>query len=245
MLDTTTPATSADRYARWAGLVAGAGAATYVAGTDSLGIGLLFALPAFGLCAVAGVLLGDALTPRPTGTVRAAGLTPRRMRDLAPRRLTALLLAQGGFLAVLLAVAAALASPDDMGRAGRSLVASCHGMTEAAGPWPGLFYGLPAAVAVTVATVVCAGSLRRVTHRPGDPERRLERASAIVAAWGILVAGTLAGTAVRAGATLRGLSCDGAIGTAAVWVLLPVALLALCTTLWCLYTVLSPRADRR
>lgn len=57
----------AHRHARWAGLA-------------------VFAITAFGLCVVGGVLLGDALTPRPREAVRTAGLAPRRVRDHVPPR---------------------------------------------------------------------------------------------------------------------------------------------------------------
>ncbi len=54
--------------------------------------GILYGNLAFGLCTVAGVLLRDALTAPRRGVVRTAGLTPRRVRDYVPPRITRLLL---------------------------------------------------------------------------------------------------------------------------------------------------------
>ncbi|WP_282694927.1 hypothetical protein [Streptomyces sp. CC208A] len=243
-IDTSTSSlVRTDRFAQWAGIAAGAFGGLAVARADTLGVGLLCAPTVLGLGAVAGVLAGDALTPRPGGAVRTAGLAPRRVRDQVPRRLTPLLLGLGGLLVVLLAVAAAIASPDDMGRAGRALSVACPDGTQTAGPWPGLYYGLPAALALAAATLVCVVALRHVTRRPGEADLRRSRASAIVAAWGLLVAGTLTGTALTAARSLNSLSCDGALGTVGAALLYPTALTALCTALWCLCTLLV--ADRR
>ncbi|MGW6530963.1 hypothetical protein [Streptomyces venezuelae] len=234
----------ADLYARWAGLAAGAAAAwAIVSRDDGLGIGILYAIPAFGLCAVAGVLLGDALTPPPRGPVRSAGLTPRRARDYVPPRTTRLLVAQALTLLTLLVAAAVMASPDDQGRAGRTLSATCQGMTQTVGPWPGLFYGAPVLATLAIGTVACAWSLRRIARRPSEEQPRRDRALAITAAWGLLVSTPLLGTTTFAAGALLGLDCMGASGSA--WILIPVALSAASTMTWSLTTIVSPRAGRR
>jgi hypothetical protein len=236
----------ADYYARWCGLAAGVFAGHAVASLDDgLGVGILYSIPTFGLCAVAGVLVSGALTPPPQGAVRTAGLTPRRVRDYVPRRMTPLLLGQAAVLVILLVVAAAVASPDDMGRAGRSLTATCHGVTQAAGPWPGLFYGLPVLASLACSTVACGWSLSRIARRPGDEQTRHDRALAITAAWGLLVSAPLLGTASSASGALMNLTCDGTPGTIANWLLYPVALISLVTVPWCLVSIASPRAARR
>jgi hypothetical protein len=158
MLDTVPPETRlrarADRYARWAGLAAGAVAAQQLATMDSddLGVPFLYAITAFGLCAVGGVLLGDALTPRPQEAVRTAGLAPRRVRDQVPPRMTPVLLLQAVSLVALLLTAAAVASPDDLGRAGRAFVVTCGGVSESHSPWPGSYYGIPMLASLAVGT---------------------------------------------------------------------------------------------
>ncbi|MGW3206511.1 hypothetical protein [Streptomyces sp. NPDC001135] len=247
-LDATTPATASrapvDRYARWTGLATGALAAAQLSALDH-GDGVLYAIPAFGLCAVAGVLVGDALTAPARGTVRTAGLAPRRVRDYVPPRMTPLLAVLAVALVALLATAGAVASPDDMGRAGRELTLACRGTTEGHGPWPGLSYGLPMLASLAVATGACGWSLRRIATRPGDEQSRRDRSLAIVAAWGIVVSTSLLGAASTASAALTSMTCDGTAGTAANVVLLPLALISLVTAPWMLLTVCSPRAGWR
>ncbi|MEU1402531.1 hypothetical protein ABZ471_09200 [Streptomyces sp. NPDC005728] len=243
-LGTTAPTSRApvDRYARWTGLLVGALAARWLAPLDH-GDGVLYAIPAFGLCAVAGVLAGDALTPPARGSVRTAGLAPRRVRAYVPLRLTWLLVALAGALVVLLVVAGMIASPDDLGHAGRALTVKCAGVTQSAGPWPGVHYGLPMLASFAVATAACGWSLRRIATRPGDEQSRRDRSLAVVAAWGLVVSTSLLGAASTASGALMNLSCDGTAGTVANAVLWPLALVALVTVPWTLVTVCSPRAS--
>ncbi|MFI9776562.1 hypothetical protein ACIHCV_17860 [Streptomyces sp. NPDC051956] len=248
MLDTVPPASRAraDRYARSGGLTAGALLSLYlIDNSGGLGTGALIAIPAFGLCAAAGVLLGEYITARPQGAVRTAGLTPRRIRDYVPPQLTVLLLIEAALLIALLVTATAIGSPDDMGRAGRVLRMACSGVTESHGPWPGSFYAGPALASLALGTGACGHALRHITRRPGDDQERRDRALAITAAWGLLVAAPLAGTAWSAAGSLRGLSCDGMLGGVAAWALLPICLASLSTAIWCLITVVAPKAARR
>ncbi|KUN08808.1 hypothetical protein AQI95_07305 [Streptomyces yokosukanensis] len=246
-LDLTTPATASrgavDRYARWTGVAAGALAAAWLSALDH-GNGVLYAIPAFGLCAVVGVLVGDALTAPARGAVRTAGLAPRRVRDHVPPRTTWLLVVLAVALVALLVTAGAVASPDDLGRAGRQLALTCNGRTEAHSPFPGLYYGLPMLASLALATGACGWSLRRIATRPGDEQSRRDRSLAIVAAWGIVVSTSLLGAASTASAALTATTCDGTAGTVANAVLLPLALISLVTAPWMLFTVCSPRAGR-
>jgi hypothetical protein len=232
-----------DRYARWTGLAVGILLARWLTPLNH-GDGVLYAIPAFGLCAVAGVLAGDALTSPHRGAVRTAALTPRRVRDYVPRRTTRLLLGLAAALVVLLAAAAAVASPDDLGRAGRALTVSCGGTTESSGPWPGLYYGRPMLASLAAATAACGWSLRRIATRPGDEQSRRDRSLAIVAAWGLVVSSSLLGAASTASGALLSTTCDGTAGTVANGFLWPLAMLSLVTVSWSLYTIVSPRATR-
>ncbi|GAA1357149.1 hypothetical protein [Streptomyces beijiangensis] len=234
-----------ERFARWAGIGAGVLAAGRMHNLGDLNTGILYAIPAFGLCTVAGTLLGDALTPRPQEAVRTAVLTPRRVRDYLPRRMTAALLFQAVFLVVLLAAAAAVASPGHLGFEGEQLSFSCGDHTEAAGPWPGLHYGLPILATLAVGTAACGWSLLRIARRPGDEQARRDRSLAITAAWGLLVSTPLMGVASSASGALMDLTCDGAPGQVATYLIWPMALVALVSTAWCFFTVVSPRAAVR
>jgi len=230
-----------DRYARWTGLAVGILAA-YALPPLFGGHGVLYAIPVFGLCAVAGVLAGDALTAPMRGAVRTAGLTPRRVRAYVPPRTTGLLLGLAVALVALLTFAAATASPDDLGRAGRALTLTCRGATESAGPWPGLYYGLPMLACLALSTAACGWSLRRIATRPGDEQSRRDRTLALVAAWGLVVSSSLVGTAVTMAGALMNMTCDGTAGTVVSGVLWPLAVISLAALVWCLFTVASPRA---
>ncbi|NUT30930.1 MAG: hypothetical protein HOV84_34280 [Streptomyces sp.] len=250
MLDTVPPASQAraraDRYARFGGLTAGVLLSiSLIDGYGGLGTGVLVAIPAFGLCAVAGVLLGEHITARPHGAVRTAGLAPRRIRDHVPPRLTVLLLIEASLLIALLVTATAIGSPDDLGRAGRALTMSCSGVTESHGPWPGSFYAVPALASLALGTGACGYALRHITRRPGDEQERRNRALAVTAAWGLLVSAPLAGTAWSAAGSLRGLSCDGTLGSVTAWILLPLCLVSLGTAIQCLFTVVAPKTAQR
>ncbi|MDC0772410.1 hypothetical protein [Streptomyces sp. HD] len=250
MFDTVPPASQAraraDRYARFGGLTAGALLSLcLIENSGGLGTGVLIALPAFGLCAAASVLLGEYITARPQGAVRTAGLAPRRIRDYVPPRLTVLLFIEAALLIALLVTATAIGSPDDMGRAGRALTMSCSGVTESHGPWPGSFYIVPALVSLALGTGACGYALRHITRRPSDEQERRNRALAVTAAWGMLVSASLAGTAWSAAGSLRGLSCDGTLGSVAAWILLPVCLVSLGTAISCLFTVVAPKAAQQ
>ncbi|MFF7450577.1 MULTISPECIES: hypothetical protein [unclassified Streptomyces] len=229
-----------DRYARWAGLAAGFLVARLLSPLTD-GDGILYAIPAFGLCAVAGVLVGDALTGPRRGAVRTAGLTPRRVRDYVPPRMTWLLLGLAAALVLTLTVATAVASPDDLGRAGRALTLTCRGTTDSASPWPGFSYAVPILSCLAVSTVACGWSLRRIATRPGDDRSRRDRTLAIVAAWGLVVSTSLLGVASTASGALMSTTCDGTPGTIANWALWPLALVSLLVAPWCLFTVASPR----
>ncbi|MBT2509391.1 hypothetical protein J7I98_26630 [Streptomyces sp. ISL-98] len=90
---------------------------------------LVFAITAFGLCAVGGVLLGDALTLRPQEAVRTASLAPRLVRAHVPPRMAPLLRLQAASLVTLLVIGAVTASfdPDRIGTAGRVITVTCEG----------------------------------------------------------------------------------------------------------------------
>ncbi|MFC8294298.1 hypothetical protein ACFUJ0_21235 [Streptomyces sp. NPDC057242] len=260
MLDSAPPAplrpARAELLVRWGGAAIGAAAAWTVAHGAGLGLGVLHALPVFAVCATAGVLAADALTPGPGGgAVRLAGLVPRRVRDVLPTGFALLLAAEAAVLLALLAVAALTAAPDDTGGAGRTLSVACTSLTESRGPWPGLFYGLPVLAALAAGTAACGYALRRITGRPvpggdsavaaDDARRRRERARAVTAAWGLLVSAPLAGAALFASGALRSLSCVGPLVHTAGLLLLPVAAVAAGTALWSLFTVLAPPASPR
>lgn len=233
------PETAAHR----GGLLAAAALAWPASRIDAqLGTGILYGITAFSVCAVAGVLVADALRPRPQGTVRRARLGRRRVRDHLPRRPFALLAAQAVVLVALLTGALVAGSADDMGRAGRALTVVCPRVTETVGPWPGSYYGLPMLGLLASGTGLSGWTLRRIAlTAAGDDAGHRRRSRSLIAAWGLLVTTPLAGVALFMGGAMRSISCLGGPLHALGWALIPVALLAAVSAVWCLVTLAFPR----
>jgi hypothetical protein len=235
---------------RWAGIGAGAGAAYGAATSGRFGSGLLFAAPLFGLFALAGALAGEFTRPIPGGPVRRAHLRVRRVRDYAPARLGAVVIAATMVLFVLAAVTTTVASADDLGRAGRWL-ACVNGQHGAAyGPWPGSFYTVPGLGLVLAGLVLAALTLRRIARRPqpadnAEADDRMRRCSTdlVVSATGILVLVPLAGIALTASVPLMVLAdeCGHVWWTGAGWSLIGLTGAASALAIWCLSRLLLPR----
>jgi hypothetical protein len=252
------PSPEQERVARTAGRwrLAGAGTGLVVAIVaayqGALGRGLLLAAPLFGLCVLAGVIVGE-LRVRPNeGAERRATLEVRRVRDYLPRALGVTVAAATVVLGVVLVLTTAAGSPDDLGRAGRDLFRRCSAMTaEGHGPWPGSFYALPLAVVVTCGVLIGAVAMIRIVRRPaqsGDPaaEDALRRSAArsVTAAVGILVAVPLAGVGAVAGMALAGFGCRPdwwIVPMAALAVVVPAAL---ALAAWCAAALLAPTPTR-
>lgn len=201
---------------RWAGVAVGvAGAAMAIAAGDALGRGLLLAAPIAAIGILAGVIAGEVRVTAPAPAERAAELRPRRLRDYLPRWLATAVGIAIVLFAVVTTVTTAVGSPDDLGRAGRTLVRACSpAVTVSSGPWPGSFYTLPAAAAVLIGAAGAAIALRLVLHRPRQGEaRQLDDAlrrdavGAVVAATGLLVALPLAGISLFASAAMASIEC--------------------------------------
>lgn len=251
--------------ARWrvAGLAVGVVMAWWVADMDVLGRGLMLAAPVFGLSVLLGVVVGELRVCAPSGPVRTAQFEVRRVRDYLPRLLTPFVAAALAILVGLLAFTTIVASPDDLGRAGRSLTRTCPavgdgslGSTAGVGPWPGSFYALPLAAAVLGGLLAAGVALIRLARRPrqGEDHARDERlrvhaAAAVVAAVGVVIGIPLAGVSAVAAAALGNLQGTLPCATPAAWrllipVLVSLAPIALVLTGRCL-AVLARPAHRR
>lgn len=109
--------------------------------------------------------LGEALWPRPAGTVRRAPLGRRTATDLGGWRLRVLL---GTVAAGLVAVGVfgATAEPDGRSVAHTPYVAASGGLvTGHSGPYPGWPYGVPVALALVAGLGAALLALRAVTRR--------------------------------------------------------------------------------
>jgi len=195
---------------------------------DSLGRGLAVSVPVSCVVLLLAVVAGE-IGVRPVRMpVRAASLRVRRRVDYLPRRLAVGVATAAGVLLVLLVATTAAGSPDDLGRAGRSLHSSCGSV----GPWPGSFYATPLALAVTAGLALTATAVHQLTRRPrlgtvatsdaaDDALRRLA-GRRVVGACGVLVAVPLMGVALSAGADLLRVSCQPSSWQVFGWALLAV-----------------------
>jgi len=240
---------------RWAGLGLGVVAAAVTAWTATFGLhnlGAMLAPTVFGLCVIAGVVVGELTTiPRRQG-VRTAALETRTIGNYLPRRLGGLVAASTLGLGALLVTTTLMGSADDQGRAGRNLFRLCSpDRSEGAGPWPGSFYSVPLGIAVVVGLLGAAVALRTIVLRPrsgsdpdlvaGDDVLRRRSAEAVTAATGVMVAASMSGVAlVAAGALLR-FGCAPASWTILGVALLAVGALMLLLTAWCLALLLAGR----
>jgi hypothetical protein len=236
---------------RWAGIAVGLLAGTLAADSGALGRGLLLAAPVFGLCVVAGVVVGETSVRRPGGRARTASVEVRRVRDYVPRGLATAVFAEATLLVGLLSVTTATGAADDLGRGGRILVLQCsQALQTGAGPWPGSYYSVPLA-AVVVAGLTAAGfALKAVVRRPragadpamvaADDALRWRAAQAIASACGILLGLPLAGVSLIASTALLRLSCAPVWLTVAAWVILALVPAAVVVIGWCAALLLTP-----
>lgn len=221
--------------ARWrlAGLGVGIGVGIVAAQLDVLGRGLMLAVPLCALCVLVGVVIGELRITAPRGPVRSAGLEVRRIRDYLPRRLTRVVAAATVLLVLVLGMTTAAGSPDDLGRAGRTLARQCSALVgTAVGPWPGSFYTAPLATVVLAGLVLAGVALRR------------QAAESVVAGVGLLVAVPLAGVSFFAAQALSNVDCapvSWRVAAGALGLLVPaLAVLAA----WCIAALTSPTEGR-
>jgi len=236
---------------RWAGILVGVVAAYLTITTGTLGRGELLAAPIFGLCVLAGVLVGELTPPSPGGATRRAQLRVRRARDYVRPLLGLTVAAATVALVVLGSITTVVASPDDMGRAGRRLLCAAG---AAHGPWPGSFYTVPGLGLVLVGLLLSGLGLRLIVRRPQPAEtaaiddlRRRRSAEMVAAATGILVLVPLLGVALTSGAGLISLAggCGHGWWTGAGWSLIGLAGVAAMSAAWCVALLLGPAARVR
>lgn len=186
------------------------------------------------LPAIAGLSLAvaQALTqvtwPRPTGAVRQADLAPRTRGDVVPAGVHRLLVVWTTALVLALVVFAVVADTP------RTLAVDDGTGRATFGPYPGLHYAVPVAVAALALVVVTELVLRLVVLRPAVPgvsrewDLHLRRRSArhLVGGAQLALAASLCSVLALAGATHRGAGQDG-LGTSLLAGAVVVALVAL------------------
>jgi hypothetical protein len=216
---------------KYVGLLAGVGAAAYLATRPPswLGLGLALAAPAFALCLLGGVLAEQLLVRPPRPATRVATLEVRRPRRYLPRWATLWVATLAATLSILL-VGAGLAAE----HSGRGLVLTCSWGVVTAGPWPGAFYGVPIGLTVLAGLIAAGGVAWAVARRPRDnaeppgldEARRRAAGDTIVAACGVLVAAPLTGCALTAGGIMRSIGCAPEFLAPLGWLTVATAVLA-------------------
>ena len=187
-----TAVAAARRHARrtsWVAVGLGVAAALGTAATSStlaggLGVTILRTPVVYAVVHVLVLAIGELTWPRPVGEVRRARLVHRGLLDAAPRRLLQLSLGAAALAAVTVTTGGLLAGPD-----GRTLTytvgdGGAGTRSWSSSPFPGWFYGRPAAVglllvlAVAIATLWIVATRPAVATRDDRVESALRRASA-------------------------------------------------------------------
>lgn len=246
---------------RWAGVALGLllGGMAFLSAQRPVALGrLAMASPALAAgCILAGVAIGEA-TARPARTAtRTATLGTRSWRSLLPRNRTIIVGGGLGILMSLLLVGTLTASPDDAGRPGRALTATCTVdipgigatvQTSTGSPWPGSFYALPAAIAVCACLALAIGGGVAV-HRRANPSAstevvdrllRREAMANLVSATGVVAFGTAAPVALVMATVLHSNDCVHG-GDTFSGILLVIALTCAVATVAMLGHLLLPR----
>ena len=197
-LETTVAA--ARRHARrtsWVAVSLGVVAALVTAATGNtraggLGVTILQTPVVFAVTSTLVLAIGELTWPRPVGEVRHARLVHRGVLDAAPRRLLQLAAGAAVVAAVLVVAGGLLAGPD-----GRSLTytvgdGGAGTRSWSTSPFPGWFYGRPAAIGLLLVLAVAVGTLWIVATRPAVATRddRVESALRRASAHRVLRAAT-------------------------------------------------------
>jgi hypothetical protein len=151
-----------------AALVAAAGS------TGRAGITALLVPITFGVVHTVVLAAGELTWPRPQGEVRRARLDRRGLLDAAPRWLVRTAVSAVALAVVVIAGGALLADPTGSGFTYQP--DDLH--TAGAGPFPGLAYGIPAALGLLVLAAATGAALRIVADRPAvaTEDERIEEA---------------------------------------------------------------------
>lgn len=132
----------------------------------ALGRGLLVAPAVAGAVTMCTLAMGENALSTQRSDIRTASLTPRIPSAWIAPRTRAIGMTSMACLTAVLLLAGFTAQPDDQGRAGRAVEWSTHKGSQGGGPWPGLFYSLPASIALIIMLCAFATAMRGVANRP-------------------------------------------------------------------------------
>lgn len=239
---------------RTVAVAVGIAAVSAVVAAGGLGVGAALAPATFAVVQVVGVLVADVLTRESARRPGSASLEVRQVRDYLPRGLTRVVGVLAAVLLGALAWTAAVAGPDDLGRAGRALAYTCAQGCDAGAhtPWPGSFYAVPMALGLVLLLGLGALAVRGTVRRPRDgSDEQLVRVDdavrrrsveSVVAAVGIALSAGLLGIGLAAGApVLADAHVPGSL-RAGAGVLVVSGLAATPVLVWCVLVLLFPVA---
>lgn len=213
-----------------------------------LGRGLAVA-PALGsVLFLLGVVVGELTAPRARTRQRTATLETRRVTDVLPARMAAVVGTGVLLLTALLTATSAAGAPDDLGRPGRALAATCPVdgsgalASSSVGPWPGTFYAVPIAAGIVATALITLTGLVVVARRPRpgaaaatlDTLLRRQAARNLLLAVGVVAFGTLAPVSALVAAALGRNDCGPAWWQGAAWGALAMALATALLAAWSL-----------
>ena len=233
------------------GIVASVVVFFVVASLGRFGWGLFVAPAAAGTVVIAAILIGQRLTYTRARSAGTAGIEHRQVRDYLPARPTTIAAALLLVLVVIGAWTTLVATPDAAGL-DRTFTHSCveqwwdqqgdHEQTVvvASSPFPGSYYTAGMAVGVLAVLALAWVGLVATTRRPRngadselvrvDDALRRQTAEGIVAAFGLVVATSLAGLSYTAAVRVGNEACTTAYGLGS-WGLAIVAFVALAVSL--------------
>lgn len=232
---------------RWAGLLVGLAAASWLLGSGDSVLALLFTGPALGLPLLGGVLLGALVQPAPErGPARRALLETRQIGTYLPSWTPLVRWLAAGYAG--LSVAGVLLDRPHIDAQGRTAFYSCGPGLGLDWLWAPPAYVIPALTLVLIGLGAAIGALHLLVRRPrpagidveDDDRARTEAAAAVVAACAVLVAVPLAGLSLLAASALSE-RCYGPLGLVAGVPLLLVTALAAGVGAWALWSLLVPR----
>ncbi|MGV8845910.1 hypothetical protein [Tessaracoccus sp.] len=242
--------------ARVSGVVVGLMILAPLMASLRFGLGVFLAPAVFAATQILAIVAAGILTHSAARTRGTAGLEVRGVRRYLPGRLTMLVASASATLALVLAGTTATAVADDMGVRGRafSYFYPCDGVCSAGfSPWPGAFYSLPLAIALTVVVALAVLGVIIAVRRPRDASNpeivrvddliRARAVESIVAAVGVGVAGTLVGVSFLVTRFVGNPVIETPLHLlVAGWGGVVVTIAALAVGLWCVVVLLLPGA---
>lgn len=239
------------------GLAAAVGLTWLSSGGRDLGRLVALAPVALGGCILLGVVVGQLTVRPPRGVVRSATVQTRSMRDYVDRGHVGTLIGASTVVAGLLLLGTSWATPDDMGRPGRTLTRLCTTLAPdgttvrvggSSGPWPGEFYTVPILGGLLVVGLLgwlaawAAVRRRRPGSESSELDDRLRRWSLadVIDACLVTLAATAAPLSLIMANALGSSQCSTTRDAIISWVLAGVGAVATVVTVVVLARLLSP-----